>query len=126
MIVEPGLGVNNAVIEALLTRQQWLVTLATLLASGLVVQITRIVRPIMQLSREADRLSLGDLEGPVAHDLPGRSVTKLRVLAQAIKRLRTSLALAINRLRPQYSGRQSQGLQFQGLPPPAPLERNGP
>ena len=131
LIFELGVGVNNAVIEALLTRQQWLVALAcvlaALLASGLAWRATRrIVRPIVLLTREADRLSLGDLEEPVALDLPGRGVTELTELAQAIERLRTSLALAMNRLRPQHHGLQSQGPHTAVLPPASPLERNSP
>ncbi|WP_407538712.1 HAMP domain-containing protein [Deinococcus radiomollis] len=105
-IFELGVGVNNAQIEALLSRQQGLVigacTLAALLAAGLAWRATRrIVRPIVQLTRAADRLSLGELEGPVLLELPGRAVNELNELAQAIERLRTSLALAMNRLRPQ-------------------------
>ena len=105
LIFTLGVGVNNAEIEALLSRQQgWVIgacTLAALLASGLAWRATRrIVRPIVLLTREADRLSLGDLSGPVALDLLGRGVTELSELAQAIERLRTSLALAMNRLRP--------------------------
>ena len=106
LVFELGVGVNNAVIEGLLLRQQWLVvgasTLVALLAAGLAWRATRrVVQPFVQLTRAADRLSLGELEGPVLLELPGRAVTELNELAQAIERLRTSLALAMNRLRPQ-------------------------
>ncbi len=107
-LFELGVGVNNAGIEALLTRQQWLVgaacTLAALVAAGLAWRATRrIVRPIVHLTRAADRLSLGELEGPVSLELPGRAVTELSELAQAIERLQTSLSLAMSRLRPQVA-----------------------
>ncbi len=100
-----GVGVNNAEIEALLSRQQGLVigacTLAALLAAGLAWRATRrIVRPIVQLTRAADRLSLGDLGEAVPLEAPAHTVTELSELAQAIERLRTSLALAMSRLRP--------------------------
>ncbi|WP_350245435.1 HAMP domain-containing protein [Deinococcus sonorensis] len=105
LIFELGVGVNNAVIERLLGRQQWLVVgaclLAALLAAGLAWRATgRIVRPIVQLTRAADRLSLGELGEPVSLALAGRSITELSELAQALDRLRTSLALAMSRLRP--------------------------
>lgn len=123
-----GVGVNNAVIEVLLFRQQWLVvgasTLVALLAAGLAWRATRrVVRPIVQLTRAADRLSLGELEGPVLLELPGRAVTELNELAQAIERLRTSLALAMSRLRPQpfepSSGLRAPDFQSPGIRPAA-------
>ena len=105
LIFTLGVGVNNAEIEALLSRQQGLVigacTLAALLAAGLAWRATRrIVRPIVQLTRAADRLSLGDLGEAVSLEAPAHTVTELSELAQAIERLRTSLALAMSRLRP--------------------------
>ncbi|WP_424949470.1 HAMP domain-containing protein [Deinococcus sp.] len=108
-----GVGVNNTVIEGLLSRQQWLAagtsTLAALLAAGLAWRATRrIVRPIVLLTRAADRLSLGELAGPVSLERSGRAVTELSDLAQAIERLRTSLALAMSRLRPQPLPGQAQ------------------
>jgi HAMP domain-containing protein len=108
-----GVGVNNAVIEALLSRQQWLVvgtsTLVALLAAGLAWRATRrIVRPLVLLTRAADRLSLGDLHGPVALERSGLAVTELNELARAIERLRTSLSLAMSRLRPQPMSGQLQ------------------
>ena len=123
-----GVGVNNAVIEGLLFRQQWLVvgasTLVALLAAGLAWRATRrVVQPIVQLTRAADRLSLGELEGPVLLELPSRAVTELNELAQAIERLRTSLALAMSRLRPQpfepSSGLRSPDLHASGVRPAA-------
>ena len=106
LIFELGVGVNNAGIERLLGEQQWLVAgacvLAALLAAALAWRATgRIVRPIVQLTRAADRLSLGELGEPVPLTLPGRPITELSELAQAIERLQTSLALAMSRLRPQ-------------------------
>ncbi|WP_293914389.1 HAMP domain-containing protein [Deinococcus sp.] len=108
LIFELGVGVSNADIEALLTRQQWLVALAcalaVALAAGLAWRATgRIVRPLVKLTRAADRLSLGDLgEQGESVDLvgPARSVTELSELAGAIERLRISLSLAMTRLRP--------------------------
>jgi HAMP domain-containing protein len=112
LLFELGVGVNNADIEGLLARQQWQVIVASslvaLLAAGLAWRATqRIVRPIVALTRAADRLSLGELEDPVPLAAPARTfpelntVTELSELAQAIERLRTSLALALSRLRPQ-------------------------
>jgi len=106
LLFELGVGVNNAEIEALLSRQQGLVigacTLAALLAAGLAWRATgRIVRPIVQLTRAADRLSLGELGEAVSLEAPAQTVTELSELAQAIERLRTSLTLAMSRLRPQ-------------------------
>jgi HAMP domain-containing protein len=105
LIFALGVGVNNAEIEALLGRQQWLVVgaclLAALLAAALAWRATgRIVRPIVALTRAADRLSLGELQQPVTLDGPARTITELSELTQAIERLRTSLALALSRLRP--------------------------
>ena len=116
LIFTLGVGVNNAEIEALISRQQGLVigacTLAALLAAGLAWRATRrIVRPIVQLTRAADRLSLGELGEAVSLEAPARAVTELSELAQAIERLRTSLALAMSRLRPQSSILQPSGFQ---------------
>ena len=113
LIFTLGVGVNNAEIEALLSRQQGLViggcTLAALLAAGLAWRATRrIVRPIVQLTRAADRLSLGELGEAVSLEAPARAVTELSDLAQAIERLRTSLALAMSRLRPHPQATQLQ------------------
>ena len=108
LIFTLGVGVNNAEIEGLLSRQQWLVIaaclLAALLAAGLAWRATRrIVRPIVLLTRAADRLSLGELEEPVTLEVPARTITELSELALAIERLRTSLSLALSRLRPQVA-----------------------
>lgn len=113
LIFTLGVGVNNAEIEALLSRQQGLVigacTLVALLAAGLAWRATRrIVRPIVQLTRAADRLSLGDLGEAVSLEAPAHTVTELSELAQAIERLRTSLALAMSRLRPSAPATQLQ------------------
>ncbi|WP_188963896.1 HAMP domain-containing protein [Deinococcus aquiradiocola] len=104
-LFELGVGVSNTGIETLLLRQQWLVviacTLAALLAAALAWRATRrVVTPIVHLTRTADRLSLGDLQDPVTLDAPTRTITELHDLALAIERLRTSLALAMTRLRP--------------------------
>ena len=114
LIFTLGVGVNNAEIEALLSRQQGLVigacTLAALLAAGLAWRATRrIVRPIVQLTRAADRLSLGELGEAVSLEAPAHTVTELSDLAQAIERLRTSLALAMSRLRPQSVAVRGEG-----------------
>ena len=106
LIFTLGVGVNNTQIEALLSRQQGLVIgacmLAALLAAGLAWRATgRIVRPILQLTRAADCLSLGELGEAVSLEAPAQTVTELNELAQAIERLRTSLTLAMSRLRPQ-------------------------
>ena len=104
-IFDLGVGVSNAEIDALLGRQQWLAaaagTLSVLLGVTLAWRATRrIVRPIVALTRAADRLSLGDLDGPLTLPTPHHTITELHELAQAIERLRTSLGLALSRLRP--------------------------
>lgn len=106
LLFELGVGVSNTETERLLVRQQWQVIAATslvaLLAAGLAWRATqRIVRPLVALTRAADRLSLGELEEPVTLLASARTITELSELAQAIERLRTSLALALSRLRPQ-------------------------
>lgn len=126
LIFTLGVGVKNAEIEALLGRQQWLVAgaclLAAALAAGLAWRATgRIVRPIVALTRAADRLSLGELQQPVTLDGPARTITELSELAQAIERLRTSLALALSRLRP-HAGGPTPG----SIPGAAPDDRRQP
>lgn len=54
-----------------------------------------LIRPILHLTQAAERMSLGDLD--VKIDV--RSTDEIGILAQAIERLQTSLALAIARLK---------------------------
>ncbi|MEJ5359041.1 MAG: cache domain-containing protein [Desulfobacterales bacterium] len=54
-----------------------------------------LIRPILQLTQAAERMSLGDLD--VKIDV--RSADEIGILALAIERLQTSLALAIQRLK---------------------------
>ncbi len=54
-----------------------------------------LIRPILHLTQAAERMSLGDLNVKIEV----RSADEIGILAQAIERLQTSLALAIARLR---------------------------
>ena len=54
-----------------------------------------IVTPIMKLTEVAERMSLGDLNMQI--NIPSKD--EIGLLAQAIKRMQTSLRLAMERLR---------------------------
>jgi methyl-accepting chemotaxis protein len=82
-------------------RQSLVLGAGLLAASALLVALlarrasARLVRPILEMSRAADRMSSGDLEHPISagrHD-------ELGVLARSLERLRISLRAAMARLR---------------------------
>ena len=68
-------------------------------ATGLLVA-RGIARPVLDLSRAADRISLGDLDAKIAV----RSRDEIGTLAESIERMRTSLKAAIERMRARRAG----------------------
>jgi methyl-accepting chemotaxis protein len=73
---------------------------AILVASALLVALvarsasTLLVRPILEMTRAADRMSTGDLE----HPIPASRHDELGVLARSLERLRISMRAAMARL----------------------------
>lgn len=68
-------------------------------ATGLLVA-RGIARPVLDLSRAADRISLGDLDAKITV----RSRDEIGTLAESIERMRTSLKAAIERMRARRAG----------------------
>lgn len=71
---------------------------AVLVAIGVVLNLmlwSLVIRPVVNLSRMADKISLGELDTP---DLKRRSSDEIGVLAESIGRMRTSLAKAMKML----------------------------
>jgi methyl-accepting chemotaxis protein len=87
-------------VFAAIKRVQW-VALILLAATIVVVSLIAwfsaraIVTPIMRLTEVAERMSLGDLNMQI--NIPSKD--EIGLLAQAIKRMQTSLRLAMERLR---------------------------
>jgi HAMP domain-containing protein len=59
-----------------------------------------IARPVLDLSRAADQISLGDLDAKIAV----RSRDEIGTLSESIERMRTSLKAAIERMRARRTG----------------------
>ncbi len=71
---------------------------AVLVAIGVVLNVLLwllVIRPVVNLSRMADKVSMGDLDTP---ELKRQSNDEIGVLAQSIGRMRTSLAKAMKML----------------------------
>ncbi len=71
---------------------------AVLVAIGVVLNLmlwSLVIRPVVNLSRMADKISLGDLDTP---ELKRKSRDEIGVLAESIGRMRTSLAKAMKML----------------------------
>lgn len=91
---------ENTEVFAAIKRVQWvaLILLAvTIVVVSLIAYVSarNIVTPIMKLTEVAERMSLGDLNMQINIS----SKDEIGLLAQAIKRMQTSLRLAMDRLR---------------------------
>jgi methyl-accepting chemotaxis protein len=91
---------EDAEVLASLKRVQrlaFILLVVTVLIVSLIAWVSAraIVKPIMKLTEVADRMSLGDLNMQI--NIPSRD--EIGLLAQAIKRMQTSLRLAMERLR---------------------------
>jgi methyl-accepting chemotaxis protein len=81
-------------------RQSLALGVAILVASAILVALvarsasTLLVRPILEMTQAADRMSTGDLESPI----PAGRRDELGVLARSLERLRTSMRAAIARI----------------------------
>ncbi len=78
-------------------RFAWILLIITIVLVTLIAWVLAraVVKPIKQLTDAAERMSLGDLN--VEIDI--KSKDEVGLLAQAIKRMQTSLSLAVERLR---------------------------
>ena len=91
---------ENTEVFAAIKRVQWVALIllgVTILVVSLIALISAraIVTPIMKLTEVAERMSLGDLNMQI--NVPSKD--EIGLLAQAIKRMQTSLRLAMERLR---------------------------
>ena len=91
---------EDAEVFSTIKRVQWVAVIllaATILIVSLVAWFSAraIVTPIMRLTEVAERMSLGDLNMQI--NIPSKD--EIGLLAQAIKRMQTSLRLAMERLR---------------------------
>ncbi|MBZ9750227.1 hypothetical protein K7W42_05050 [Deinococcus sp. HMF7604] len=98
------IGVTLGDLNAVLSRQLWLVLLAcavtALTAAWLAYRaVRRLVGVILAITDAAQQASLGQLDGPIQIRSGGRP-DELGDLVTAIERLRVSLHLALSRLRP--------------------------
>jgi methyl-accepting chemotaxis protein len=81
-------------------RQTLMVGLALLLAAALVVGLIAVlaskllVRPIVEMTRAAERMSMGELDSVI----PPKGTDEIASLAKALERLRRSMVAAMNRL----------------------------
>ncbi|GAA0511948.1 HAMP domain-containing protein [Deinococcus depolymerans] len=95
-----AVGVENSAQESALRRTLALVLLVSLLALGIATYLALraarlVVRPIEDLVRVADAISMGDLSRPVKAERND----EIGDLAQALERMRLSLDSAMERLR---------------------------
>ena len=95
-----AVGVENGTQESALRRTLALVLLVSLLALGIAAYLALraarlVVRPIEELVRVADAISMGDLSRPVKAERND----EVGDLAQALERMRLSLDSAMERLR---------------------------
>ena len=91
---------ENTEVFAAIKRVQWVALIllgVTIFVVSLIAWISAraIVTPIMKLTEVAERMSLGDLNMQI--NVPSKD--EIGLLAQAIKRMQTSLRLAMERLR---------------------------
>lgn len=100
-----AVGVENGAQESALRRTLALVMLVSLLALGIAAYLALraarlVVRPIEELVRVADAISMGDLSRPVKAERND----EVGDLAQALERMRLSLDSAMERLRRRKRG----------------------
>ncbi len=100
-----AVGVENGAQESALRRTLALVLLVSLLALGIAAYLALraarlVVRPIEELVRVADAISMGDLSRPVKAERND----EVGDLAQALERMRLSLDSAMERLRRRKRG----------------------
>jgi nitrogen fixation/metabolism regulation signal transduction histidine kinase len=72
------------------------ILIALLIAIGVIYYYSRsVIRPILYLSEVADKISMGELDTPIGVKAKG----EVRVLAESIERMQTSVKAAIERLQ---------------------------
>jgi methyl-accepting chemotaxis protein len=72
------------------------ILIALLIAIGVIYYYSRsVIRPILYLSEVADKISMGELDTPIRVKAKG----EVRVLAESIERMQTSVKAAIERLQ---------------------------
>jgi methyl-accepting chemotaxis protein len=72
------------------------ILIAILIMIGVIYYYSRsVIRPILYLSEVADKISMGELDTPV--QVKGKG--EVRVLAESIERMQTSVKAAIERLQ---------------------------
>jgi len=73
-----------------------IILIALVIMIGVISYYSRsVIRPILQLSEVADRISMGELDRPIQVKAKG----EVRVLAESIERMQTSVKAAIERLQ---------------------------
>lgn len=95
-----GVAIKQSWFTEIVRRVQITILVVTLLAlalavAGAVVAAQRLTRPIVELTEAANRISLGELDVPIAAD----SDDEIGTLAESLDRMRISLKQAIERLR---------------------------
>jgi methyl-accepting chemotaxis protein len=95
-----GVAIKQSWFTEIVRRVQITILVVTLLAlalavAGAVIGAQRLTRPIVELTEAANRISLGELDVPIAAD----SNDEIGTLAESLDRMRISLKQAIERLR---------------------------
>ena len=95
-----GVAIKEDWFTAIVRRVQWTIVGVTLVAlimaiAGAVVAARRLTRPIEELTEAANRISLGELDVPIAV----RTDDEIGTLGESLDRMRISLKQAIERLR---------------------------
>jgi nitrogen fixation/metabolism regulation signal transduction histidine kinase len=79
------------------------ILIALIITVGVIYYYSRsVIRPILHLSEVADKISMGELNTPVQVRAKG----EVRVLAESIERMQTSVKAAIERLQKRKEGKQ--------------------
>jgi methyl-accepting chemotaxis protein len=78
------------------------ILIALIITIGVIYYYSRsVIRPILNLSEVADKISMGDLDTPIQV----RGKGEVRVLAESIERMQTSVKAAIERLQKRKEAR---------------------
>lgn len=95
-----GVAIKESWFTAIISRVRWTIVIVTLVAlllaiGGAVYASQRLTRPIVELTEAANRISLGELDVPIAV----QSGDEIGTLGESLDRMRISLKQAIERLR---------------------------
>jgi len=95
-----GVAIKEGWFTSIVRRVQFTILVVTLVALalaivGAVIGAQKLTRPIVELTEAANRISLGELDAPIAV----QSQDEIGTLAESLDRMRISLKQAIERLR---------------------------